>query len=75
MHVPSEAALHVSVSIQPVPLGSYKLWIDGKAIDVPHIPPLRTSVMDLESDPVCWVGTGFDYVHYHLPKRGLEEIA
>ena len=73
--VPSEAALHISVSILPVPLRAYELWIDGKTIDVPYIPSLRTSVMDLQSDPVCWVGTGFDYVHYHVPKAGLDEIA
>ena len=73
--VSSEAALHISVSILPVPLRAYELWIDGKAIDVPYIPSLRTSIMDLQSDPVCWVGTGFDYVHYHVPKAGLEEIA
>jgi AraC family transcriptional regulator len=73
--VPSEAALHISVSILPVPLRAYELWIDGRAIDVPYIPALRTSVMDLQSDPVCWVGTGFDYVHFHVPKTGLDEIA
>jgi AraC-like DNA-binding protein len=73
--VPTEAALHISVSILPVPRRTYDLWIDGKAIDVPFIPMLRTSVMDLESDPVCWVGAGFDYVHYHVPKAGLDEIA
>ena len=73
--VPSEAALHISVAILPVPLRAYELWIDGKQIDVPFIPALRTSVMDLESDPICWVGTGFDFVHYHVPKAGLDEIA
>jgi AraC-like DNA-binding protein len=73
--VPSEAALHISVSILPVPLRAYELWIDGKAVDVPYIPSLRTSVMDLQSDPVCWVGAGFDYAHYHVPKAGLDEIA
>jgi AraC family transcriptional regulator len=73
--VPRESALLISVAIMPVPLRSYELWIDGKAIDVPYIPSLHTSVMDLESDPVCWVGTGFDYVHYHMPKAGLDEIA
>src|SRR5258708_7528877 len=72
--VPSEAALHISVSILPVPLRAYELWIDGRAIDIPYIPALRTSVMDLQSDPVCRVGTGFDYVHYHVPKAGLDEI-
>jgi AraC family transcriptional regulator len=74
-HVPSEAALHVSVSILPVPHRAYDLWIDGKTIDVPFIPSLRASVMDLQSDPVCWVGVGFDYVHFHVPKAGLDEIA
>jgi AraC-like DNA-binding protein len=73
--VPSEAALHVSISIQPVPHRAYDLWIDGKAIDVPFIPSLRASVMDLQSDPVCWVGVGFDYVHFHVPKAGLDDIA
>src|SRR5467141_1435081 len=49
--VPREAALHISVSIKPVPLRTYQLWIDGKTIDVPYVPSLHTSVMDLEADP------------------------
>ena len=81
MRVPSEAALLVSVSILPVPLRTYELWIDGKAIDigkalgVPYIPSLHTQFFDLQSDPCCWTGTGFDYVHYHVPRAGLDEIA
>src|ERR1700761_8499792 len=31
--VPSEPALHISVSILPVRARTYDLWIDGKAID------------------------------------------
>jgi AraC family transcriptional regulator len=73
--VPSEAALLVSVAILPVPLRAYELWIDGKAIDIPYIPSFRANVVDLQSDPVCWVGAGFDYVHYHVPRVGLDEIA
>jgi hypothetical protein len=52
--VPSEAALLVSVSILPVPLRTYELWIDGKAIDigkaigVPYIPSLHTQFFDLQ---------------------------
>ena len=23
----------------------------------------------------CWVGAGFDYIHYHVPRAGLDEIA
>jgi AraC family transcriptional regulator len=72
---PSEAALLISVSILPVPLRTYDLWIDGKAIDVPYVPSLRTQVIDLQCDSCCWVGVGFDYVHYHVPTAGLDEIA
>jgi AraC family transcriptional regulator len=79
--VPREAALLISVSILPVPLRTYELWIDRKAIDVgkaigaPYIPSLHTQFFDLQSDPCCWTGTGFDYVHYHVPRAGLDEIA
>jgi AraC family transcriptional regulator len=34
-----------------------------------------TSAFDLEADPACWVGVGFDYVHHHVPRAGLDEIA
>jgi AraC family transcriptional regulator len=71
-HVPSEAALDIGVSLSSC---IFDLWIDGKAVGLPPISALATSVMDLESDPVCWVKTGFDYVHYHVPKAGLDEIA
>ncbi|MEI9996746.1 MAG: AraC family transcriptional regulator [Rhizomicrobium sp.] len=73
--VPSEPALHISVAILPVELRSYELWIDDKAVPVPYIPAFHTSVMDLQSNPICWVGSGFDYVHFHVPRAGLDEIA
>jgi AraC-like DNA-binding protein len=58
-----------------MPFRTYELWIDGKAIDVPDTPSLHANVVDLESNPVCRVDTGYDYVHYHVPKAGLGEIA
>ncbi|UDL94410.1 AraC family transcriptional regulator [Lichenihabitans sp. PAMC28606] len=73
--IPDEAALHVSIAIQPVPLGSYELLVDGREIDVPFIPALRTSILDLRSQIACTLDCGFDYVHYHLPREGLDEIA
>jgi AraC family transcriptional regulator len=75
MSVPSEPALHISVAILPVELRQYELWIDDKAVAVPHIPAFHASVMDLQSNPICWVGSGFDYVHFHIPRAGLDEIA
>ena len=73
--IPEEAALHVSIAVQPVPWGSYELLVDGREIDVPFIPALRTSILDLRSQIACTLDCGFDYVHYHLPRDGLDEIA
>ena len=47
--IPVEAALHLSVAIMPVPLGSYQLEVDGREIDVPYIPEFRTKSLDLQS--------------------------
>jgi AraC family transcriptional regulator len=73
--IPEEAAIHVSIAIKPVPLRSFELYIDGRRIEVPFIPAYRTNITDLESHPTCTVDCGFDYVHYHVPREGLDEIA
>lgn len=73
--IPEEAAIHVSIAIKPVPLRSYGLHIDDRRIEVPFIPAYRTSIIDLELHPICTVDCGFDYVHYHVPREGLDEIA
>jgi len=73
--IPEEAAIHVSIAIKPVPAGSYQLLIDDRAVDVPYIPAFRTSIIDLQSRPLCQLDCGFDYVHYHIPREGLDEIA
>ena len=73
--IPVEAALHLSVAIKPVPLGSYRLEVEGREIDVPYIPEFRTSILDLRSRFSCTLDCGFDYVHYHVPREGLDEIA
>jgi AraC family transcriptional regulator len=73
--VASEPALLVSVAIQPVPLGACYHWIDGKAVDTPYVPGFHSHFMDLQSDPVCWVGVSFDYVHFHVPRSGLDDMA
>ena len=73
--MPTEAALHLSIAIKPVPLGSYQLEVGGREIDVPYIPELRTSILDLEAPFSCTLDCAFDYVHYHVPRSGLDEIA
>jgi AraC family transcriptional regulator len=73
--IPPEAALHLSIAIKPVPLGSYQLAIEGREIDVPFIPEFRTSLLDLQAPFSCMLDCAFDYVHYHVPREGLDEIA
>src|SRR6202035_2977919 len=39
------------------------------------IPPFRSNVIDFDSEPGCWVGKAFDYVHYTVPRVELDDIA
>jgi AraC-like DNA-binding protein len=73
--IPVETALHLSIAIIPVPLGSYQLQVDGREIDVPYVPEFRTSLLDLQAPFLCTLDCAFDYVHYHVPREGLDEIA
>ena len=73
--IPVELALHLSIAIKPVPLGSYKLEVDGREVNVPYIPEFRTSLLDLQAPFLCTLDCAFDYVHYHVPREGLDEIA
>ena len=70
-----EKALVVSVSLNTIPKGDYKFWTEGKFREVPYLAPLTTSITDMESDPVCWITGPFDYIHFHVPRTGLDDIA
>ena len=37
--------------------------------------PFRSNVIDFDSQPRCWAGSAFDYVHYSVPRKGLDDIA
>ena len=73
--VSSVPALLVSVSIKSLALGDYQLWIDDKFVPTPYIPPFRSNVIDFDAHPSCLPGTAFDYVLFHLPRKGLDDIA
>jgi AraC family transcriptional regulator len=69
-------ALAVAVSITSSARADYQFWIDGKRVPTPHcIPAFRSTVIDLDARPSCWVRRAFDYVLFHLPRRGLDDIA
>jgi AraC-like DNA-binding protein len=37
--------------------------------------PFRSNVIDFDSQPSCWAGSAFDYVHYSVPRKGLDDLA
>jgi AraC family transcriptional regulator len=71
----SVPALLVSISIKSLAMGDYRLWVDDKLVPTPYIPSFRSNVIDLDAQPSCWVGSAFDYVLFHVPRRGLDDIA
>jgi AraC-like DNA-binding protein len=65
----------VSVALAPVTLGAYQAWVDGKTVNTPLVPEGAINLLDLQSDPTCWVSEGFDWVHHHLPRTILDDVA
>jgi AraC family transcriptional regulator len=68
-------ALLVSVSLEALPKSGYQLWTDDKLIPTPAVDPFRSNVIDFASEPRCWTGCAFDYLHYSVPREGLDDIA
>jgi len=73
--VSSVPALLVSVSLKSLAIGDYQLWVDDKLVPTPYIPPFRSTVIDFDAQPRCWPGSAFDYVLFHVPRKGLDDIA
>lgn len=68
-------ALLVSVSLKTLPSSSYQVWTADKLIPTSIVHPFRSNVIDFDSQPRCWAGSAFDYVHYTVPRKGLDDIA
>jgi AraC family transcriptional regulator len=68
-------ALLVSVSLRSLPLGRFHIWTGNKQLPTSYVPAFRSNVIDLDVGLRCWAGSAFDYVHYHVPRESLDEIA
>jgi AraC family transcriptional regulator len=68
-------ALLVSISLKSLPSSSYQVWASDKLIPTSVVHPFRSNVIDFDSQPKCWAGCPFDYVHYSVPRQGLDDIA
>ena len=60
---------------QSLAIADCQFWVDEKPVPTPYVPAFRSTVIDLDAQPSCWVGNAFDYVLFHVPRRGLDDIA
>src|SRR5437899_1726392 len=68
-------ALLVSISLKSLASSSYQVWTADELIATSIVQPFRSNVIDFDSQPRCWAGSAFDYVHYSVPRKGLDDIA
>jgi AraC family transcriptional regulator len=68
-------ALLVSVCLRSLPLGRFYIWTGNKQLPTSYVPAFRSNVIDFDVGLRCWAGSAFDYVHYHVPRKSLDEIA
>lgn len=74
--ISSVPALLVSICLKSLPLHSYQVWAAGKLVPTHRsFLRFRSNVIDFDSEPSCWAGEAFDYVHYTLPRAELDDIA
>jgi len=71
----SVPALLISISLKSLPSSSYRVWTADKLLATSVVHPFRSNVIDFDSQPRCWAGSAFDYVHYSVPRQGLDDIA
>lgn len=71
----SVPALLISVSLKPLESSSYRAWAGDKLIKTSRVHSFRSNVFDFDVQPRCWAGSAFDFVHYSIPRSGLNDIA
>ena len=72
----SVPALLVSVSLKSLPLHGYQVWVADKLVHTRRsFLSFQSNVIDFGSEPSCWAGKAFDYVHYIMPRVTLDDIA
>jgi AraC-like DNA-binding protein len=71
----SVPALLVAVTITSLKRADYQFRVDEKLVPTSYIPAFRSTVVDFDARPTCWVGSAFDYLLIHVPRNGLDDIA
>lgn len=73
--VPPGPAILVTVALRPIAAKDFDHRFNGKAVKTPSVHAFATTVLDARANPMCWVRSGFDYLHFHIPRAGLQDIA
>jgi AraC family transcriptional regulator len=68
-------AMLMAVAIKPVAAKDFQHRFNGNAVKTPPLQAFGTSVIDARGNPMCFVGSGFDFLHFHVPLAGLDDIA
>lgn len=68
-------AMLVSVALKSLPSSNYRVWTADKLLPTSEVHPFHSNVIDFDSQPGCWAGGAFDYIHYTVPRMGLDDIA
>jgi AraC family transcriptional regulator len=71
----SVPALLVSMFVRSVAAPDYRLWVDGKIVPTRAIPAFRANVLDLAAEPAMWGSGGVTYVHFHVRRAIIDEMA
>lgn len=69
------AAFLISVSLRPIALQDYRLWVDEKVVPTAAIPAFRTNVLDLAATPAMWADRGIHFLHVHLRRSVIDAVA
>lgn len=73
--LPAVPALLVSVPLAPIAGSRYRMWAEDRFLKTSAVLPFRVNVIDYASHPGCWTQGVFDYVHYHVPRVLLDDVA
>ena len=71
----SVPAMLVSMSLAPLAAADYRLRVDGKVVPTPDVASYRAHVIDLGAEPQIWAGTPLSYVHFHVRRSSIEQVA
>lgn len=71
----SVPSLLISVFLQPMPAGAYRLSLDGTTVPIAAIPALNANIIDLEAEPTMAAACRLDYVHFHVRRSVIDDAA